>query len=594
MKGFLFKSNNTYYLHQTNQIYNVLLPNSFIELPNFITKCLIVDVNERHIYFGFSANNYVTMTTSKIYKDSLAGFSGNISLAIGFHMISSKISFETSDGNQKVNIIGRQNYDLIFTKLKSEMNMEGQVSFIYDKFSESFKEMSLSKNSIINFSIFYTINKEEHFLHVNASTESDMRFKGTRSNTHANISGKFFLNMNILQATNLLKGFSFSSVSPVTLNLNYKLDPLKLPSETTKNKLLSEVSKAKETISDTLNFLKSLSVENSLKGNLETLKISTEKLLNELSSSETNGLSAFSDLEFIRHLLAEELKKLSVFLDWYVQLNINDSAGIELKFTNFKKEFQEFIQTTNANDYQQYNVGELSDLIIEGGGHLCVEYFCFTEHHLAVNLKQNNILVQFTKQNNIGNYILLSPSSKIHYNLERSIKSVHLKGEMTLFKEVKEVYITINKSHLFFNVDARLGSDYLIPFFVESSLDTVLQDNPLYFDFHGSMEKSNKLMEDVQNELQVYFEDLEEILNSRNISIKIAMSLTQMLIYEAVNATSKLFEKNQELNNELKIIDSNLTITESALNKEREIYKEAMKQSSDITQNHIQRLVEQC
>ena len=244
-------------------------------------------------------------------------------------------------------------------------------------------------------------------------------------------------------------------------------------------------------------------------------------------------------MEFIRHLLAEELKKLSVFLDWYVQLNINDSAGIELKFTNFKKEFQEFIQTTNANDYQQYNVGELSDLIIEGGGHLCVEYFCFTEHHLAVNLKQNNILVQFTKQNNIGNYILLSPSSKIHYNLERSIKSVHLKGEMTLFKEVKEVYITINKSHLFFNVDARLGSDYLIPFFVESSLDTVLQDNPLYFDFHGSMEKSNKLMEDVQNELQVYFEDLEEILNSRNISIKIAMSLTQMLIYEAVNATSK-------------------------------------------------------
>ena len=72
------------------------------------------------------------------------------------------------------------------------------------------------------------------------------------------------------------------------------------------------------------------------------------------------------------------------------------------------------------------------------------------------------------------------------------------------------------------------------------------------------------------------------------------MSLTQMLIYEAVNATSKLFEKNQELNNELKIIDSNLTITESALNKEREIYKEAMKQSSNITQNHIQRLVEQC
>ena len=51
--GVTFERGNTYYIHQTNQIYNILLPQSFIELPNFCTKCFIVDINDKHIYFGF-------------------------------------------------------------------------------------------------------------------------------------------------------------------------------------------------------------------------------------------------------------------------------------------------------------------------------------------------------------------------------------------------------------------------------------------------------------------------------------------------------------------------------------------------------------
>ena len=74
MTGFSFKSSSTYYFHKTNQIYNILLPNNFIELPSFITKCLIMDLNEKHIYFVFSHNNYITTTTNQIYETVVAHF----------------------------------------------------------------------------------------------------------------------------------------------------------------------------------------------------------------------------------------------------------------------------------------------------------------------------------------------------------------------------------------------------------------------------------------------------------------------------------------------------------------------------------------
>ena len=77
--GFRFKINNTYYMHQTSQIYNTLLPQSLTELPNFITKCLIMDLKEKHIYFGFSGNNYITETTAKLFESVINNFSSAIS-----------------------------------------------------------------------------------------------------------------------------------------------------------------------------------------------------------------------------------------------------------------------------------------------------------------------------------------------------------------------------------------------------------------------------------------------------------------------------------------------------------------------------------
>ena len=54
-----------------------------------------------------------------------------------------------------------------------------------------------------------------------------------------------------------------------------------------------------------------------------------------------------------------------------------------------------------------------------------------------------------------------------------------MKGQVVVFKEIKEVDITINKSLLFFNTNAKIGNQYSIPLYVESSLDAVLRDDPL-------------------------------------------------------------------------------------------------------------------
>ena len=594
MTGFLFKSSNTYYIHKTNQMYNILLPNNFIELPSFITKCLIMDLNENHIYFGFSLNNYITTTTNEIYKNIVARFSDDISSVIGFHIMSSKISFEMSDKNHNLNIIGRKNYNLSFSNLSSEINIEGKFSFVYDQTSEVYKEVILGKDGVLDFSLLFLIQDEAHALQINALTGAGVQFKETRSKGYAKISGLVSSNLNISKTTNLSKVFSLTSVSPVTLNLTYNLLPQSFSQENIKSNLLREVQKAKETITDTLNFLKLLSVDKYLRDNLETLKNSTANLLQSLFSYPTDGLSAFSDIESIRLLFAEELKKFSVLLDQYVQIDIIDSVGMEIKFINFENKFKEFIQNTNINSRQQYDIGDLSGLEVEAKGQLCVEYFCFTELNLMVDLKQNNITGQFIQKDDIGNYIELLPLSKIHYDLSSAIKSAHVKGEVMVFKEVKEVDITINKSLLFFNTNAKIGNRYPIPLHVESSLDAVLRDDPLYFVFTGNMVESDQLKKDVENALRDYFRNLEETLHTRKISLETSKSLSETLLNEAINATSQVYEKYQKLKKQLESIDSNLTMTESTFLITKEQYKQAVEQNSDISEYQIQRLIEQC
>ena len=211
-----------------------------------------------------------------------------------------------------------------------------------------------------------------------------------------------------------------------------------------------------------------------------------------------------------------------------------------------------------------------------------------------VDLKQSNITGQFIKKDDIGNYIELFPLSKIHYDLASTVKSVHMKGQVVVFKEVKEVDITINKSLLFFNTNAKIGNQYSIPLYVESSLDAVLRDDPLYFVFTGNMAESDQLKKDIENALQDYFKNLEETLNTRKISLETSKSFSENLLNQAINATSQVRKNYQKLKKQLESIDSNLTMTESTFLIKKEHYKKAVEQNSDISEYQLQRLVEHC
>ena len=115
-----------------------------------------------------------------------------------------------------MNIIGRQNYDLNFTNLRSEINVEGKFSVIYNQSLWSYKELTLSKDSIVNFSVFFSIHKDVHFIQANVLTGADMQFKETRSDKYGKILVLVSLNMKISQVVNISKVFSLSSITSKT------------------------------------------------------------------------------------------------------------------------------------------------------------------------------------------------------------------------------------------------------------------------------------------------------------------------------------------------------------------------------------------
>ena len=143
--GFRFKISNTYYMHQTNQIYNILLPHSLIELPNFIMKCLIMDLNEEHIYFGFSGNHYITETTAKLFQSVINNFSTAISYWIGFRIAVSKISFEIIANKHILNVVGRQQYRLGSINFNVGLTFEGKMAYAYEETLKRHIEVTLSE-----------------------------------------------------------------------------------------------------------------------------------------------------------------------------------------------------------------------------------------------------------------------------------------------------------------------------------------------------------------------------------------------------------------------------------------------------------------
>ena len=593
--GVTFKSDNTYYIHQTNQIYNILLPQNFIELPNFCTKCFIVNLNDKRIYFGFSHNKEVNMESGQIYNNILQRFSDDLSSLIGFQVISSSTLFDMVGSSQMLMFMGKRNYNVTSEDLKVGVIAEGEISFNSGENYSGYKEMNLGEGSFVDFTITTTVTAKAQSMKINGLSSGVNSYQERKSNKIAKVSATVFPVRNILQTKDLSNVFTFSKLSPVSLSITYNLAIKTFEEKETKSHILIQVNKAKEIVSATISFLKRLSVNEYIQDNLESLQNSMRNLLKALLSYSNNDESAFRNIEVIRLLFSEELKKFSVLLHQYVQSNPLDNVGMELKFLKFKNQFDEFIRNTNLNDRQQYDVDEMSNITIKDKGQLCVEHFGFTHLVLVIDFYQKKVVGQFISEDNIGNYIKIFPLSKIYYDLTNRTKHSSLKGEVVVFNQVKEIDILIQNSVLSFNVDARIGNmENLVPLHVEASLDAVLRDDPLYFVFSGNMEKSNQIKNDIKGALQDYFIKLEKSLNSRQALIISSQLSAQRLLTEVNNEILQVKIKIQQLKNQLDSVNANLTRLETLLNSQKEAYKQAIKQYSNATSNQVQTLVEQC
>ena len=528
-RGVTFETENTYYIHQTNQIYNILLPQSFC------TKCFIVDLNDKHIYFGFSHNNEVNTESGQTYKDILQRFSDDLSSLIGFQVISSSILFDVDGSSQMLKFMVKRNYSVNFEDLKVDIIVEGEISFNSGGTHSSYKEMTLREGSFVDFTIKTTVNAKTQSLKINGLSSGLNLYTERISNKIAKVSATVSPIRNILQTKDLTNVFTFSKLSPISLNITYNIAIKNSKVKETKSHIFIQINKAKETVSATILFLKRLSAKEYIKDNLESLQNSMGNLLKMLLSYSNDSESAFRNIEVIRLLFSEELKKFSVLLHQYVQSNPLDDVGMKLKFLNFKNQFDEFIGNTNVNSHQQHNISEMSNITIEGEGQLCIKYFCLTDLVLVIDFYQKKIVGQFINEDNIGKYIKIVPLSKIYYDLTNRTKQSSLKGEVVVFNQVKEVDISIQNSVLSFKLDVRIGNMDLVPLHVEASLDAVLRDDPVHFVFSGNMEKSNQIKKDIKGALRDYFIRLEKTLNSRQTLIISSQLSAERLLSEVHN-----------------------------------------------------------
>ena len=547
--GFTFKSNSTYYIHQTKQSYKVLLPNNFIELPHFSTKCLIIDLNDKHIYFGFARNNEVSSENNKAYENIVNQFSIAISSAIGHHVISSKLSFEITGSSHILHVVGGQSYSLEGSNVNVGVTYKGPVSFIYNGTLNRYRKLTLGKKDIVEISIMFSIDGEKQSLKINGLSREVNSFNETETNSVVKMSLTVSPVKNVLHTANSSKIFIFSRLSSIITYIKYNTSVLPFLSGSVKGNLSFEVIKAIKIVNNTLHYLKQLSVNNYLQDSFKSVKNSASKLLDTLLSYPTINGSAYHHLQLTRLLSSEGLKSFSILLNRYIQLDILGLPEIELRLMNFKNQHDEFIQNTHLDIYQQYMFGKLSDVVVEGEGKVCVDFFCFSQTKLAVNIIQKKIYGQFTRKTNIGNYIQISALSVIDYDIQGESKSINIKGQVVVFNQVRKVNMSIQKSLLSFNVDVRIGNMDLIPLGVEATLEAVLRDNPLYFVFNGNMNTSGKLKTDIKNLLKGYFKNLEQSLDIRKKYIKSSQLSAETLWYEMGNATSQLREKLERLRN---------------------------------------------
>ena len=592
--GFRFIRNNTYYIHQTNQMYNILLPNNFIELPSFTTKCIIIDLKDKHIYFGLSKNKYINAETIQSYRTIVNRFSADISFFIGFEVISTKISFEVFKKSHKVNVVGRRKNSFNFTNVNVTIITEGQVSLKYDENLDIHAEMILAENNFLDFSFAFLVNGRTQYIKIKGHSSVTNPHKEKKSNITAKITTEIFPVKYIFQTESLTKIFTLSNMSPIFLYINHNRLVLPIPPGTIEHKLANQVNKLKNTLKQNIIFFESLSVPKYLQPNLEILKNSTRTLSGILLSYSRNHGSFSTEIKLIRLLLLKELKMFSVLLDQYIQTDILDRAGMELKFINLKNRYYEFVQNTNVKSRQQFTVAGLSYAVIGGTGQFCIEYICFKNLSLTVDIMLQKVVGQFINRENIGNYIEIPPFSKIEFNLTNKIKSASLKGRVSVFNQVEEIDASIKGSLLYFNVDAKLENVGLIPLRVETSLETVIRDDPLYFIFSGNMDRSTKLKFDIKNAVRNYFKNLEETLKMREALILSSSSSTKVLFYEGSNATKLVAVKLEQLKTELERLDANLSNIANQTRFRKESYKQRLEKNANITLTQSDKLVTEC
>ena len=211
IKGFTFKSNNTYYIHQTNQIYNVLLPNNLITLPNSCTKCLIFDLNDKHIYFGFSGTTHMASETKRIYDDLVSLFAKEISSFMGFHVISTKLSFEMVGSSHTLHVYGKRYFNLSTSDLKVEFRFQGKTSLSNDE-----EKIILTDASLAYLSITFSVDNETQSFEINGLSSEATFYERKKSNKVAKTSVIVSPVTSISQTGNLSNIFIFSKLSPVT------------------------------------------------------------------------------------------------------------------------------------------------------------------------------------------------------------------------------------------------------------------------------------------------------------------------------------------------------------------------------------------
>ena len=585
--GFQFKRNNVYYIHQTNQMYNALLPNNYIELPKFSTKCIVIDMKEKNIFFGFSKSKHSNAQTIGMYRKIVNQFSTDISFLIGFEIVFSKISFEVVKSSHKVNAVGKQRHNLDFTNINVTIKTEGEMSFEYDESLNYYTKMTLAENSFVDFSFAFLLNGQTEFIRLKGTSSMINSYKKTKPQTTAKTTAEIFPVKYIFQTENLRKAFTFSKLSSISVHITYGRLALPIP-------LDNEVNKVNDVVKETIRFLKSFSVPTYLQSSLQMLENLVNKLSSIISSYPQNNSSLFSEIELVRLRFSEVLKRFSVLLDHYIQADTSDSKGMQIKFMNFISRYQKFIQNTHINNRQQFNAGELSYIAIESRGKLCIEFFCFRNISLKVDIMLQKVVGQFINRDDIGNYIEIPPLSKIEYNLTNKIKKAILKGRIVVFNQVKEIDVSIKESLLSFNVDTKIANSDLIPLYVEASLEAVIRDDPLYLIFSGNMDRSPKLKSDIQNSVRNYFKNLEELLSTRKDLLISLRSSAEVLFYEASNSAKLVTAKFEQLQTKLQRLDVNLTDVSNRTRFTKKKYKQSLKENANLTAARLDKLVKEC